>query len=266
MKNKPKINFSFIAQLVTGAVLTPLTISIATSPTQAASLASSQGKLEISNLSQSPLSTQTLTNAEELVNSLNTAPFNSNTFSNSTNPQPAESQARASSFLVEAGKTFSFDFAADLNATTSIDDATSESANTNGYTAFFLVDVNQQKIYDSFFLAANVESPGVQDSLFFQKSDNVTLTQTVLADNFNQAPEFARASIKGSLNRSFENPTALALIEATVNRPGGSEIESPSKPGVAVPESSNSLALFLLLGSVGIGYQARKKRLEQTKA
>ncbi len=170
----------------------------------------------------------------------------------------AQSQAGviAYNFFVGDGKPFSFDFNAVLGLNTSIDNPQSESASAAGGLSFNLydsTDSNNLKLLDSLTISGNLITPGDGDYLDSQVSNNITLTSNLKNISFGGIQEAASASVQGQFSRDFANPTYLSLIEVKANQ-----------ASVAVPESSNPLALFFF-GSIGVGLRVRSKLTRKPK-
>ncbi len=239
--------------LLTSAIASSM---LAASPSQAATFASSRGLFNFTNFSQSPFSVVTDTDTKTLaiaksgmVNALanaqafflTTPPLASNSSLSQTFGENkdylgiANSQATViGNFDVDAGTNFSFDFLANLRLLSSIDNPPAENARASGDISFFLADINNQNILDFFSLVGNVVTEGDNDFIAYQNSENITLNNSNIISDFGGKQEFAQASIQGSFNRFFSNPTKIAIIEVTRNR-----------VRVAVPEPSTNIALFL---------------------
>ena len=259
-------------------LLTPACVCsmLAASPSQAATFASSQGLFNFTNFSQSPFSvvtdtdTQTPTIAESgMVKAeafaeaffLTTPPLGSNSSlsvafgENRDYLGLANSQASVIGFFdVDADKPFSFDFSANLNLLTSIDNPPAENARASGDISFVLADTNNQNILDLFSLTGNVVTEGNNDFVAYQNSENITLNNKSVVSDFGGKREFAQADIQGSLNRSFSNNTKIALIEVKRNR-----------VRVAVPESSTNIALFLSAIVIGARCKRQQKVTPNTR-
>lgn len=264
-----------VPRLVIGSALAELAVlTITACASHAATLASSQATLEFSNFSTSLQETQTLIEAntraneelgsstianaqaeayviDELASSFNSS-LSQATGEGSSYLGLAESQAEViGNFFVEAGQTFSFDFTANFDLNTAIDDSAFENANASGDLAFFLVDTQQpSNIYDYFVISGNLTTPGNNDFLESESSDrlafNVNSYQTDLAGT----EELVSADVEGLLESHFEQPTSITLIKSTANY-----------ASVPVPESENAITLLLFLGFMGVSYTARKKKL-----
>jgi hypothetical protein len=124
------------------------------------------------------------------------------------------------SFSVGKNETFSFDFFGDLNLQSSIDNPLLERANATGNVYFLLVDntdSQKQTVLDYFILSGNLSTRGGPDFLFSKRSSKVKLTNQSKEKSFGGNQELAKASVQGSYQRSFKNPTNLALIEVKEN-------------------------------------------------
>ncbi|MBO3464357.1 hypothetical protein G7B40_002445 [Aetokthonos hydrillicola Thurmond2011] len=253
-------------------LVTPLVSSsvLAPSSSQAATLASSVGQLQFPTFSQSPVdvgtgvSTNTLTTARNglaIATSQATASFiatppEASNFSISEAfgqgrdyLAQAESQATVlGDFVVDAGKQFSFDFAAQLNLKTSIDNPPQENARASGDISFVLLDRDTNSVLDFFTLVGNLNTEGGGDFLATQKSNDINLSILSKDSNFGGQQEFATASVKGSVQRSFDRQTNLALVEVKRNR-----------AEVRAPEPSTRLALLLGAGLVSVALKSRRK-------
>ncbi|MEC4880857.1 MAG: PEP-CTERM sorting domain-containing protein [Scytonema sp. PMC 1070.18] len=251
---------------------TPLIASsvLASSPSQAATLAFSEGVTEFINFSQNPLGTSTQTSTNTLAISENDqvrALANAEAFFITTSPRAfnssvsqavgdgrdylglAESEASiVGNFVVDAGTLFSFDFKANLNLETKIDSPQFENAIAAGGISFALMDMSNQSIIDFFSLAGYVETPGDMDFIEIPKSDSVTLNNSAINSNFGGNQESVTASIQGSLQRSFTNKTTFALVEVKRNQ-----------TRVTAPEPSTALAL-LFSGVIGITFTLKSKK------
>jgi len=139
-------------------------------------------------------------------------------------------------FDIEAGSNFSFDFFGNLALETSIDNPFQESARASGDVLFALIDTSNNQTLDFFSLEGNVNTPGDNDFIVYNKSENVFLQDNVTITDFDFGgnEEFAEAIIFGSYKRYFATDTTLALVE--VKR---------TKAVASVPEPSTSPALFI---------------------
>jgi hypothetical protein len=171
----------------------------------------------------------------------------------------AQTEAKiVGNFDVDAGKSFTFDFAAALNLRTAIDDPSTENARAMGDVSFFLLDTTNidkpnlseflsnlslddtmilaKNTLDFFSLAANLNTSGKDEYLDRDNSKNVTLKQLFQDYEFKGNEEFASAFIGGSLQRSFAKQTNLTLL--VVRR-------SQARVTAAEP-SINAVSLFCL--------------------
>jgi hypothetical protein len=254
------------SSLIAGTVL-------ATSPSQAATFALSEGVLDFTKLSQDPLTVGTDTDTNTLAIATDSVVFtlanaeanfivtpakaSNSSFSQalgegaSTYLGLTESEAQViGNFVVDADKPFSFDFTTTLNLETSVDNPSlSEKATAFGDISFVLLDTANQSVLEFFNLAGNVSSLDNNDFIAFQKSENVTLNNPVTNSDFGGNQEFAQANVQGSLQRNFANQTNLTLIEVNKN-----------KVRVEVPEPSISLALLFSCGIIGIALKGSKRK------
>ena len=261
----------FVTPLVTGCVL-------ATSPSLAATLASSGARLTIDNFSHNPQKVKTLTDTDTFTIALSdgsvTAEANANSIAKFDPSEPptrfsnfswsetsgegnnyfglAQSQAGviAYDFLVRKDETFSFDFNGFLGLATSIDEPQSETASAAGELSFQLYDSNSGSLLDNFTLAGNLTTPGRGDFLDIENSTNITFnpSETSFERSFGGRQEAANASINGQFSRIFDSLTALTLVEVKTNQ-----------ASVQVPEPGNIIEEILWFCLIGVGFAVRSK-------
>ncbi|MGH8001457.1 MAG: hypothetical protein ACREPR_19060 [Brasilonema sp.] len=254
---------------------TPLIASsvLGSAPSQAAAFAYSEGEFNFTNINQTPLAigTETDTNTIAIGNGGTIDTLAQATANFVTRPTPeasnsslsaalgenkdylglAESQAAViGEFVVDAGTSFSFDFTADFNLETSIDNPPVENAKASGDISFALIDTTNNNILDFFSLTGNLNTLGDDDFLAYEKSDNVALSNPITTSNFGGNQESATASIQGSVQRSFDNTTNIALVEVKRNQ-----------VRVTAPEPSSSLALLSGCSVIGVVTRARRKAM-----
>ncbi len=253
--------------------ITPLFLGITSSPSLAATLASSEATVNISNFSTNPLDVLTLAetdtdtfasngsvtaDADAVATFIQNPSSAANSSFSITNGDGSEYFGSAKSqaavigynFLVNSGETFSFDFVADFNLKTSIDNPQFEAANATGSIVLKLYDTTNQDNWidlDSFTILGNLATSGNNDYLYYDASDSITLSKSDYSDtSFGGNQEMAEASTEGSFSRTFENLTNLTLVEVKTN-----------EASVSVPEPSTILGL--VLGMIGIGYRITNK-------
>jgi hypothetical protein len=246
---------------------------LAASPSQAATFAFSQGVFEFTDFSQSPSRVGTATNTNTLTiakdgmadalakaeaNFIVPPPIASNLSLSVARGEGrdylglAESEAIViGNFVVDAGKSFSFDFNANLNLQSAVDNPLAENARATGDISWALIA--NDSIIDSFSLMGNLVTPGDSDFIVAEESGNVTLSNSLPNFSFGGNQEFATASVQGSLQRSFANQTTLTLVELKKNR-----------ATVKAPEPSTSLALLFSCGVIAVALKGRGK--EKTSA
>ena len=251
-----------------------VSLVIAALPSQAATLSLSGSSLSLSNFNQSPQSTASSTNtntftaapnALDSANALATAEAN---FISVPSPSVTnnsvslalgqggsysglgQSQAQnLGTFFVEANQSLSFSFGSSLFLQAAADDPFLENANSIGNLSFFVRDSESQYIYGSFDLSGNLATQNNGDFLNFQVGNNITLASTPsLQSAFGGNQELAQASVNGSFDYLFTQPTAVTLSAFTDNQVNVQ----------AVPENVNPIA-FLLFGFMGIGLRAWKQ-------
>ena len=253
------------ASLLTSSVLV-------TSPSDAATIAYSQGGLRLTNFSQSPVSTltdtDTHTNATSIFNGGNVAtkadaiaylgvtlPVGFNTASGIANGENrgylglAKGESKLMGvFDVDANTDFSFDYTGSLNLGTSVDNSTVENASARGNISFLLIDIPTQTILESFNLARGLTTKDNNNFFTYQQSDNVGLSNLFTQSNFNGKQEFSRTFFNGSVQRYFNNKTSLAVIGVT-------NIQA----SVSAPEPSTWLSSLFSCGAMGIGLMLKRK-------
>lgn len=242
------------------------------SPSRAATFASSTSEFEFNNFSQPPSTVETFTDtnavpqvfgedgiaetkAEADAIFVQVPPiFGANvnlseaSGENQTYSAFADSESRVvGNFEIQADTIFSFDFITDFNLATSIDNLPSENARASGDISFWLLDIENNTILDSFNLAGNIVTKGDNDFVELQASDNVSLNEPFINPNFGGLEESLEVSLSGSFERTFANQTNLALIESKRNT-----------VLAKAPEPSTGLAL--LLSSSLIGFMLKRKR------
>jgi len=245
--------------------------TIAATPAQAITFALSQGAFELNNFSQRPNSTETDSDTDSLAISADGSavaiaeadaefvvePPNAFNFfladaSGITGEYLALAESEASvlgQFLVNAGETFSFDFAGFLDLLVFAELPQEEAAAT-GSIVFELFDITNAAaplLLDFFALEIGLTTSENGDFFLFDSSENVVLTEE--ETDFGEGlggEEFAFAGFSGSLSRQFESTTQLALVE-----------RKEGITSVSAPEPSNLLAILVVCGS---GYAVWKRR------
>lgn len=242
-------------------------------PTNAATFAFSQAQIELNNFSN--FGTIELDNKANVLGETNGGIFgaenkafnnstasplqiNSSAFSlafgeNRDYEGSAETQARVlGNFDVDAGQLFSFDFSANLNLETEIDDPLSERANAKSDISFYLFDtVNIPQVnildyfkyqpLDYFTLNGSLNTFGY-DFLNYQRSSGVLFTNENQQTAFGTNQETASAIIQGKLQRAFTNKTNITLIALR-----------HTKSQVKVPEHSMLVPLIFIVATIAVG-------------
>jgi hypothetical protein len=161
----------------------------------------------------------------------------------------AQSQAQnLGTFDIGANQSLSFNFESSLFLRAIADNPSLESANSTGNLSFIVSDSTSQNIYGVFGLSGNLATENNSDFLNLQ-GDNVTLAsapslQSLVGGN----QELAQASVNGSFNYFFTQPTAVTLSVFTGNQ---ASVQ-------AIPENANPIA-FVLFGLMGIALKAWKQ-------
>jgi hypothetical protein len=272
MPKKLKFSRAFLSLAIT-VLLTEITTSLWTLPSQAASIAFSQISTELTNFSHTPDTTQTFTDTTTLAialtdsSSSSIAQAEANFFveptltssqilSSATGEgsdyfSSAQSEAQIiGDFTIDAGEIFSFDFLAAVNSLTLIDNLSSpESASASGELSFLLVDtLDPSLVYDSFLLSFSSDLPISNNSLTFQTSDNFLLANNTLSSSSEPAKNVSSSLLQGSLNHQFENATNITLIQ-----------DKSIQGSVAVPEPEALLGSIFFISLIGIKYRNKKK-------
>lgn len=248
MKQYMKSVMRFLA-LATPAIATSI---LATSPSQAATIAYSESRFNINNFSSSPLSVRTLT--DTVTEAISTggqvsadanaeAKFNvdaNNSASNWSFSQAegqgygytgsAESLAAIIGYDFTVDKEFSFDFSGLFNLETSIDDALTERANARGEFLYELYDSDSGNLLDSFKIYGNLSTLGNNDAFVFEPSSSITFdsSQTSIDKSFGGTQEYASTSFKGKYSRTFDQSTRLTLVESKSNQVNVYTVPEPS--------------------------------------
>lgn len=238
--------------LVTPAIATSI---LATSPSQAATIAYSESTFNINNFSSSPLNIRTLTNT--VTEAISTggqvsaeakaeAKFNvdindsNNSASNWSFSQAegqgygyigsAKSLAAIIGYDFTVDEKFSFDFSGLFKLETSIDDAFTERANAYGELSYQLYDSDSGYLLDSFNIFGNLSTLGNNDAFVVQPSSSITLdlNQTSVKESFGGRQEYASTSFKGKYSRTFDKSTRLTLVEFKNNHVNVYTVPEPS--------------------------------------
>ncbi|MDY7020338.1 MAG: hypothetical protein SWJ54_03120 [Cyanobacteriota bacterium] len=149
-------------------------------------------------------------------------------------------------FFVEAGSTFSFDFLAELELETFIDNPGGENAIAQSNISFFLFSSENDTLLDFFSISAQIETDEPGDFLSVQSSSNFTLLLDDSDGEFGENEEFIEAVYIGGFSREFSEDTTLRLVAATTNH-----------ASVKAPEP-NSVVAVLVFGVVGGVLRKRK--------
>jgi hypothetical protein len=255
----------------------PLVLTLGATPTIAATLASSEATVTISNFSHNPLDplviTDTFTNtfatdgsvnadADAVANFVTNPPasaFNSSFSSadgvgNNYSGTADSFAGVVGNFSVNSGETFSFNFDADLNLNTSIDNPQTENAIASGKVSFAIYDTSNLDnwvLLDSLTISGNITSTD-NDFLSFETGtgSQLNLSNISLNTNFSNRQESANAFTQGNFSHTFDRLTNLTLVEFKENR-----------SSVAVPEPS--IIFGTILGILAVGYRAYNERRQE---
>ncbi|MBE9005388.1 hypothetical protein IQ259_10110 [Fortiea sp. LEGE XX443] len=239
------------------------------SPSQAATIALSQGNLLFTNFSQSPSSSFTSTDINAVSISQDgsvtsqadaiaylgaTPPVGFNYTSNQALSENQGSSGLGESeatikgiFDVDKNTHFSFNFVADLDLTTFTDNPRQEKASASGNLGFALIDIANNNVLDYFNVDGSLTTAG-NDSLSHKNSKNVGFS-TFTRSNLGGQQEFTTATFDGYLNRHFHNKTTVALVAVNA-----------TKSNVAAPVPSMLPALVLSWGVISVGLKRKRQK------
>ena len=261
-------------------LLTPIAPLVVSTPSLAATLGISEATVNLNNFSHNPLDVLTLTDtftdtfatdgqvnadANAVAHFITNPPIANNSSLSTVNGNGSAYSGSAESiaavigydFSVNQGETFSFNFDADLDLRTSIDNPQFETANATGKITLELYDTTNQNNWlhlDSFTLSGNLTSLGDNDYLNHHTSNSIKLNPSGMMDtSFGSKQESANASVQGNFSRTFDSLTTLTLVEVKNNQ-----------ASVSVPEPSSFLGL--LLGVIGVGYRITSKAVSSSSA
>ncbi len=241
-----------------------------TSPSQAASIALSQGSLLFTNFSQSPTSTFTNadTDATSIFNGGNVATkadaiaylgVNPAVGYNFTSSQAfgenndytglANSQATIQG-IFDVNQNFSFDFSGDLNLATFTKNPQQGSVSASGNLGFALINLANNDVLDYFQIDGSLTTSS--NNAKFKNSENIRLSTFTQFDS-NGQEKFTTAVFNGSLNHYFNDKTTIALIAF---------IETESR--VSVPTPSMLPGVVLIWGVIIFG--VKRKRAKSSEA
>ncbi|NMG08016.1 hypothetical protein DP117_14400 [Brasilonema sp. UFV-L1] len=261
-----------------------------TSPSQTVTSALSYGDLFLTNLSQSfsTIDSENLADTSAFANGGTATVFNNAvvetddtevlTFATSSaSGEKKDYSALAETyaiivgnFVVDAGKTLSFNFTSALDLETSTD-TSQQSKNASvvrevSFSLYDTSDISKETLPDFltnllsepdsfeksplifFSLSGDINTSGKNNFLTIDKSENVTIDTEFKDSNFGGSQKFASTFVRGSVKRSFNKQTNITLIAL---RRGQAK--------VAAPEASPTLILRSMPGSLGITTQGRRQ-------
>jgi hypothetical protein len=258
--------------LVLGSIPVFATLTLSSSPSLAATFASSSANAFLHSFSHAPLSIETLTDTETFTfassgsvdaNADSDAFFNNQIpFTFAVNETLAKAKGYGQEyvgianseaavigrhFLIPAGSTFSFDFLSLLQLNTSIDNPPGEAAIAEGNISFFLFDDSTQKPIDFFILSGLLETAGNDDFFEVKASDGFNFLLDYSEQEFGGNQEFITAEYLGEFSRYFSEDTSLTLVEVKTNA-----------VLVKAPEPSSFVAFFIF-GVTGVALKKRKQ-------
>lgn len=269
------INISIfkIAPILIGTVLV-------SSPSLAASFASSESKVTIDNLSKNPDGVVAVestvesfsinggeTNADALAEAnFVSVPANADNLSksvvegtgNSFFARAESASAVLGNFSILPGETFSFDFMVDFNLKTSIN-SLNKSANAGGDVSFFILEIvgeDTDILLDSFTVSGNLQTAGDNDFFDFTQNidgNNFTIIDDSVDLSFGSLEEYVSASFDGSYQITFDSNQIINILLLEVKA---------NYAQVSAPEPSTTIA-FLLFGALGVSTRF-KSRINRT--
>ena len=250
-------------------------------PAQAASLAEFSGGFSFSNFSSTPLFTDTDTDtvtlttgngseaiaaADAVFQIFPTAQAANLISGSASSANPADSASAQSTatvigdFFINAGDTFSFDFAGflDLSTVTETPDDFATVSFVTQYSIFSQSDAGVLNELDFSGLSGEINTPTGTDDFDFDISDAITVDQFVVDSNVGptETAESVKASVSGSYERLFKDDTALTLVEFKQ-----ASTSSKNKAATEVPEHSSPLVLLLGMGGV-LAFSRYQKRIK----
>ncbi|MCC5635939.1 hypothetical protein LC593_08730 [Nostoc sp. CHAB 5844] len=251
-----------------------LSISVfADSPSQAATIAFSQGNLLFTKFSQSPSGTFTRTDTNAISISQDgsvasqadaiaflgvTPPVGYNFTSSQVFGKNTgylglgESEAIIRGiFDVDKNTHFYFNFSADLDLTTFINNPQQENASANGNLGFALINLVNNKVLDYFQVDGTLTTTS-NDSFTYQNSNNVKFS-TFTKSDFDGQKKFTTAAFDGYLNHYFHDKTTIALVAL-----------NSTESRVAVPVPSMFPALIFSWGIISLGLKRKRQKSSET--
>ncbi|GBE91020.1 PEP-CTERM -sorting domain protein [Nostoc cycadae WK-1] len=244
-----------------------------TSPSQAATIALSQGRLLFTNISQSPTSTftNTDTNATSIFQGGNVATNADAIAYLGTTPPVGYSLTSSQAFgennsYLGIGKSkstiqgifnvnnnthFSFNFTGDLNLATFTTNTKYEKASASGNLGFALINLANNNVLDYFQVGGSLTTAG-NDSLTYQNSKNVKFGAFTMS-NFVGQQEFTTTAFSGYLNHYFPNQTTIALVAF-----------NSTQSRVSVPTPSMLPALIFGWGVISMGLKRKRQKSRET--
>jgi hypothetical protein len=273
-------------------LVTPLiaTSSLVISPSQAATLASSQGEFSLKNFSLDPEVTATVNNANISLNGEVSATNNANidflleppevintslsqAFGQNKNYLGlANAEGKVlGNFFVDAGDSFSVDFTAFLDLETSIDEP-AENAKANADISFLLydtTDITDPNLLDDFFaqLLSNGTSNIQKNPLdFFYLNGNLNSFNDNDFITSQRSQNITLSNQDTQLNFGGNAEFATALFTGSLKRSFANPTNLTfiqvrrTQVKVSVPEPSTSLALLFLCALVAVATKTKLKK------
>ncbi|MEB3282066.1 MAG: hypothetical protein VKK42_24415 [Lyngbya sp.] len=247
------------------------TLTVTSSPSEAATFASSSAQVSINNFSQAPARVATLTDGKISIFSTDgsanaiaefdaffslTNPFAFNSSFAEAEGDGIEYRAKAYSeaavigydFFIPAGSTFSFDFVSSLELETSIERPPGENAIAEVDISFWVYEEATDNLLDSFIVSGRLEAVDSDDFLVVDASHNFNFSLDDSEQKFGGNQEFITGEYVGNFSRYFSEDTSLRLMEVKTNY-----------VLVKAPEPSSFVALFVFGGVMGVALRKRKQ-------
>ena len=225
---------------------------LAALPSRAATLAVSAGEANFYNFNRAPESTVTDTNTTAIVTSLggNAASFADATALFQVNPPIAANTSLSQAlgrgdnyiglansqatilgrFLVTDG--LQFDFQTHLVLNVAVDDRTAENAKASGelvVSIFNSTDPSQLSLLDFLTIEGNLDTANSLNAPQGQASRNFIFAASLLLNTaLAGSQQSAEATLSGSYQRKFAQPTYITLVESKENRVTVQTVPEPS--------------------------------------
>ena len=120
-------------------------------------------------------------------------------------------------FSFEADETFSFTFSGSLELNTEIDDAEQESAFASGEFGLFLLNESDPNAEQEFLqIFTFLETLGSEEEPLIASQGNFDITSLDITQALGGLEEFTRIDFAGTYSQTFDSPTDIRLLEASL--------------------------------------------------